>query len=89
MSDEVLTPKFSKKQVIRISLYNDKGKIKNELARKALPYYAQVAEIMSVNLYEQSGKPSLVYRVKMDDGTLVNLTEDCLMPINDQFSGHR
>lgn len=85
MNDKVLVPKFTRKQIVRISLYNEKGKLKNELARKALRYYAQVAEVKSVNLYEKADKVSLVYKVKVEDGTILNLTEDCLMAVKEKY----
>ena len=79
-----LTPQFTKKQVVRISLYNHQGKVKNVLAKKALPYYSQVAEVVSFAIYEMGHKAVLVYKVKVDDGTILSLTEDCLMAVKDR-----
>jgi hypothetical protein len=81
--DEVFIPKFKKKQLVRISLHDKKGEPKNDFARQALPYFAQVAEVLGVNLYEKSGKAFLVYKVKVEDGTILQLTEDCLMAVID------
>ena len=80
-----LTPQFTKKQVVRISLYNHQGKVKNALAKKALPYYAQVAEVVKSDLFEIGHKVAIVYWIKADDGTIFQLTEDCLMAVNDMF----
>ena len=84
MSDEVLTPKFAKKQVVRLALYNHHGKAKNELASKALPYFAQVAEVISCAPHEMGQVVILVYRVKVEDGSVLQLSEDCLMPVKDR-----
>jgi hypothetical protein len=83
LADKILVPKFKKQQIIRIAPYNEKGKPKNDFARTALPYFSQTAEVLSVNLYEKSDKALLVYRVKTEDGTVLPLTEDCLMTVND------
>ena len=84
MADQWVSPRFTKKQIVRISVYNSQGKPKNELARKALSYYSQVAEVVSSSMFEMGRKPILVYRVKADDGKILQLTEDCLMPVNDR-----
>jgi hypothetical protein len=81
LPDRLLTPKFAKNEVVRISLYNAKGKFKNELAQKARRYFADIALVMGCSIFEKSGRPVLVYRVKAEDETTVELTEDCLMPI--------
>ena len=83
MADEILIPKFNKHQIVRIAPYNEKGKPKNDFARSALPYFSQTAEVLSVNLYEKSDKALLIYRVKTEDGTVLPLTEDCLMAVHD------
>ena len=85
MADEILIPKFTNKQVVRISLHDTKGKPKNEFARKALPYFAQIAVVLSVAMYEKSGKVILVYKVRVEDGTVLKLTEDCLIAVKDRF----
>ena len=81
MSDEILTPKFTKKQIVRISLYDHKGKAKNDLARKALSYSSQVAEVMSSTPHETGQATVIVYRVKAEDGSVLQLSEDCLMHV--------
>jgi len=67
--------------MVRISVHDRNGKAKNELARKALRYYAQTAEVLSSAPWEAEGEVVIVYRVKVEDGTTLQLTEDCLMPI--------
>jgi hypothetical protein len=64
-----------------MTLYDHKGKAKNDLARKALPYASQVGEVMSFTPYEMGHKPVIVYRVKAEDGTILQLIEDCLMQV--------
>jgi hypothetical protein len=76
MPDEILVPRFKQRQLVRISLHDHKGKVKNELARRALPYYAQVAEVLSVSIYEKGKNAVLVYRVNVEDGTIIEVTED-------------
>ena len=85
MAEQWLIPKFTRRQVVRISLHDQRGKAKNKLARKALPYFAQTAEAMSYTLGEMSGKVVLVYKVRVDDGTVLQLTEDCLMTIKERI----
>jgi hypothetical protein len=84
MADVVINPKYNKKDLIRISPFDQNGRPKNEFARKAIPYVSQVAEILSVNLYEKAHKPILVYRVKTEEGSVVLLTEDCLMAVKNE-----
>jgi hypothetical protein len=85
VADEILTPRFSKKALVRISPYNKQGKAKSELAKKALPYVAHVAEVVRVNAYEAGPKVVLMYTVKLEDGITLQLTEDCLMPVDGRF----
>jgi hypothetical protein len=74
---------FDINQVVRISPYDKKGRVKNNLARKAIPYFSQVAEVLNYDLYEMGSKVVIVYFVKVDDGTILQLTEDCLMTVSD------
>lgn len=70
-------------QVVRISPYDNKGRVKNNLARKAIPYFSRVAEVLNYDLYEMGSKVVIVYFVRADDGTILQLTEDCLMTVHD------
>ena len=79
-----LISQFTKKQVVRISLYDHKGKVRNELAKKALPYFAQVAEVVNCDLYEMGSKVVVVYWVEVEDGTILQLTENCLIAVKDR-----
>jgi hypothetical protein len=79
--DTVLTPKFARNEVVRISLYSAAGKFKNELAQKARRYFADIGLVESCSIFERYGWPVLVYRVKAEDGTIIELTEDCLMAL--------
>jgi hypothetical protein len=81
MADQWLAPKYAKGQKVRISLHDSSGKVKNELARKSLRYYSQTAEVMSSALWEAAGVVVVVYRVRAEDGTALQLTEDSLMPL--------
>jgi hypothetical protein len=83
MADQWLTPKYGKGQKVRISLHESSGKVQNELARKSLRYYSQTAEVISGALWEAGGAVVVVYRVRAEDGTILQLTEDCLMPLKD------
>ena len=83
MADHQLAPKFSKGQAVRISLHDSRGKVKDELARKALAYFAQTATVVSCAPYEMGKKVILVYKVKIEGGPTLQLTEDCLMPLKD------
>jgi hypothetical protein len=74
---------FSTNQFVRIWPYDKKGKIKNNLAAKALPYFSQIAEVLNYDLYEQGSRIVVVYFVKVSDGTILQLTEDCLMVIKE------
>jgi hypothetical protein len=79
--DTVLTPKFARNEVVRISLYSAAGKFKNELAQKARRYFADIGLVESCSIFERYGWPVLVYRVKAEDGAIIELTEDCLMAL--------
>jgi hypothetical protein len=79
--DTVLTPKFARNEVVRISLYSATGKFKNELAQKARRYFADIGLVESCSIFERYGWPVLVYRVKAEDGVIIELTEDCLMAL--------
>jgi hypothetical protein len=72
---------FAPNQMVRISPFDKKGRAKNSLAQKALPYYSQVGEVLNYDLYELGSRIAIVYFVKVDDGTILQLTEDCLMAI--------
>lgn len=83
MADYRLVPKFTKGQVVRLSLHDHQGKAKDELAKKALRYFSQPATVMSVAPYEKGKRVVLVYKVRVEDGSVVQLTEDSLMEMKD------
>ena len=49
------------------------------------PYYAQLAEVVSCGIYEKGQKAVLVYKVKVDNGLIIPITEDCLMAVKDRL----
>jgi hypothetical protein len=74
-----MTPKFGKRQIVSISLYDNAGKPKNEFAQLAIHYYAKGGVIDS---YAYSHRlNSFVYRVKVNDCASLLLTEDCLAAV--------
>jgi len=74
-------PRFHRGQVVMISRDNERGEVVNDLARKAVSYFAKPGVLVTCKRY--STRPLLVYGVKMDDGTILQLTEDCLVPVRD------
>jgi hypothetical protein len=72
---------FALNQLVRICPYDKKGKVKNNLAQKALPYFSQVAKVLNYDLYEMGSKIVIVYFVKIEDDTILQLTEDCLIAV--------
>jgi hypothetical protein len=75
------TPKFTKNQVVKISLYDQEGRFKNDLAKRCIAYAAKPGVVGSWGFYFLNGATALVYHVRMDDGKVLLLTEDCLMPV--------
>ncbi len=69
------TPRFVRRDIVVISLLDEEGKPKNELAAIALAYHAQKAVV--AGFYSIKGRT--VYSVEIDDGAVLHLTEDCLM----------
>ena len=70
-------PKFGKHEVVKVSLY-DSGRLKDDLARKAIPYDGQVGAVIGRRYYSILGRTGFVFNVKMNDGNLIRLSEDCL-----------
>ncbi len=60
------------------ALLGQEGLPKNAFARKYLAYDAQRAIVVGRSYYSVKSLGSFVYRVQMRDGTILQLTEDCL-----------
>ena len=75
------TAKFTKNEVVMISLYDEEGKVINDLAKKCIRYLAKTGVVGSWGIYLLNGVSRLVYHVRMDDGKVLLVTEDCLMPV--------
>ena len=75
------TAKFTKNQVVMISLYDEDGEVINDLAKKCIRYLARTGVVGSWGIYLLNGVSRLVYHVRMDDGKVLLVTEDCLMPV--------
>ena len=73
------TPKFSKKQVVMLSLLDQAGQPKNPLASEATTYYAKNALVLHI----VNSQSDFIYTVQTDDGSVFLLTEDCLVPVKD------
>ncbi len=71
-------PRFTKGQVVMLSLVDQDGQPKNDFAR-ACPsyYYAQRGVVVS---WVDTGTV-FVYQVRMDDSNVLQFSEDCLMPV--------
>jgi hypothetical protein len=78
-TEAVGTPKLHKGQVVMVSCFNERGQVRNEFARKALPHYAKVGVLVSCR--RDATRSLLVYGVKMDYGSMLQLTEDCMVPV--------
>ncbi len=76
-------PNFHRKQLVRLSLHNVDGELKNEFARRAEPYFGQTGVLVKCQRYRVAGVPMLVYSVKFDDGMVLKLPEECLFEIMD------
>ena len=83
LKDRAVTPKFTKGQVVRVSLCRQDGQVKNELARKCLRYSSECGTVSSWGLYFLDSGTRLVYHVRMNDGKVLLVTEDCLVPVKD------
>lgn len=82
MTREMATgPKFHKNQLVELSLYDVEGEVKNEFARRAMPYYDQAGVLVKCQRYIVADIPMLVYSVKSDDGIILKLPEDCLFEV--------
>ena len=60
---------------------NQKGKPKNDLAKKLAGYNAHTGVVVGVGLPTKKGILGFVYKVKMEDGNIIQLTEDCLFRV--------
>jgi len=64
-----------------LSLLDEQGMPKNELAREASEYHSQSAEVITLALTSVEGKEVFVYGVQTDDGNVLELAEGCLMAL--------
>jgi hypothetical protein len=71
-------PRFTRGQVVMLSLLDPEGQPKNDLARGCSTYYyAQRGVVVS---WVDTGTV-FVYQVRMDDSNVLQFSEDCLMPV--------
>ncbi len=82
---ETPKPKFHKGQLVQIGTRNEKGEFLNEWARRAEPYSAKLGDLVRCQRYLIGGVPLLIYSVKMEDGTILKVTEDCLSAWNSNY----
>jgi hypothetical protein len=71
-------PRFTKGQVVMLSLLDQEGRPKNDLARGCPSYYYAQSGVV-VNWVDT--RTVFVYQVRMDDGNVLQFSEDCLMPV--------
>ena len=74
-------PKFARGDIVVLSLLDEQGMPKNELAREASEYHSQSAEVITLALTSVEGKEVFVYGVQTDDGNVLELAEGCLMAL--------
>jgi hypothetical protein len=72
-------PRFARGDIVLLSLLDEQGMPKNDLAREAADYYSQSGEVITLALTSVEGKEVFVYGVQTDDGNVLELTEPCLM----------
>ncbi len=75
------SPQFARGDIVLLSLLDEQGKPKNELAREAAEYYSQSAEVITLAFTSVEGKEVFLYGVQTDDGNVLELTEGCLMAL--------
>ena len=75
------TPKFKRGDIVLLSLLDEKGTPKNDLAKEAADYYSQSAEIITLSVTSDEGEQVFVYGLQTDDGNFLELTETCLMAL--------
>ncbi len=83
LKERPTVPKFTKGKLVTVSLYGQDGQVKNDLAKKCLPYSEKSGTVSSWGFYFLGSGTRLVYHVRMSDGRVLLLTEDCLIPVND------
>ncbi len=76
-----VAPKFKRGDIVLLSLMDENGMPKNDLAREAAEYYSQSAEIITLSVASDEGKEVFVYGVQTDDGNFLELPETCLMAL--------
>ncbi len=72
-------PKFARGDIVLLSLFDEQGMPRNQLAREAAGYYSQSAEVITLAISSVEGNETFVYGVQTDDGNVFELTETCLM----------
>ena len=83
LKERAALPKFTKGQSVRVSLYAQDGEVRNDLARKCLRYSSECGTVSSWGFYFLDIGTRLVYHVRMNDGKVLLVTEDCLVPVKD------
>ncbi len=76
-----MAPKFKRGDIVLLSLLDEKGVPKNDLAKEAAEYYSQSAEIITLSVASGESEEVFVYGVQTDDGNFLELTEACLMAL--------
>lgn len=74
-------PKFKRGDIVLLSLLDEKGMPRNDLAKEAAEYYSQSAEVITLGVTSAEGKEVFVYGVQTDDGNVLELPEACLMAL--------
>ncbi len=67
-------PRFARRDAVVVSLLDEAGKPRKELPATVLQYHDQHADVVGYYLI----KGDTVYSLRMADGTVLQLTEDCL-----------
>jgi hypothetical protein len=71
--------RFTKGQAVMLSLLDQEGQPKNDFARVCPSYYHAQSGVVA--RWVDTGT-IFVFQVRMDDGAMLQLTEDCLVPVN-------
>jgi len=77
-------PKFRRLQTVILSLYDREGKPK-DLAAGCVRYNAHYGEVVG---WKYSPEKSLIYKIEMEDGKILELTEDCLVGLKGSVNTH-
>ena len=83
--EPVGAPRFANGEQVRLAallaLQRNDEQPKNGHAERSLRYDGLIGTIVNSAFYSLKGLKGFVYRVKMDDGTVLQLTEDCQIPV--------